>query len=397
MISFFNKLNRIEVRIIGAEISEILNGVCFDNVSIIGTKPIDEYEVALFIREKDFSALQKIVNKFGGEIVSVNKPILQSAFQRIKRHSVFLNIILPLAILFYMLPTRIFFIEVEGNRNVESSRVLSACRLEGLYSGAKRREIRSEQIKNSLIAQFPQIIWVGVNTHGSCAVVSIQENTSDSVQKRPIPCDIVAASDGRIQRIEVKEGEAKYRAGDDVKEGDTLISGQMDVGLCTLNKAAAGEIYAETFRSISSVIPKTVKLKEARKQIKHRFALHYQNYKIKLWFSSGISDATCGRISKEYFLTFPGGFYLPISLSVDSYVSYMNSTGDLGASCAEKDLLDFSNRYISESMVAGEIESVNTQTSMDNNVYRLDGIYCCHEMIGRTKAYEIGDVYGENS
>lgn len=397
MISFFNKLNRVEVQIIGAEIPEILNSLCDDNVSLIGTKPIDEYEVSLFVYKKDFHVLQKTVNKYGGEVVSVNKPFLKSVFQSMKRHSAFLGVFLLLVILFYILPLRIYFIKVQGNQNIDSVQILSACRSEGLYPGVKRRDIRSEQIKNSLIAEFPQIIWAGVNTHGSCAVVSIKENLSDSIQKQPIPCDIVAASDGKIQRIEVIEGEAKYRAGDDVEEGEILISGQMDVGLCTLNKAAAGEIYAETFRSISSVIPKTIKSREVRKQIKHRITLHYQNNKIKLCFSSGISDATCGRISREYFLTFPGGFQLPISFVVDSYTYYVNSTDDCSVLCAEKDLMDFSNRYISESMVAGEIKNVNMQTSMDDNMYRLDGVYYCLEMIGRTKAYEIGDVYGENS
>ncbi len=397
MISFLTKLNYIEVKIIGAEIPRILTELCSENISVTNAKSIDEYEAVLFIRERDIPSFQTIVNRCGGEVISTKESIRYSVLQRLKGHALFIYFILALILLSSLLPSRIIFIEIIGNQKISSEQILSVCRTEGMYPGAERKEVKNEQIKNALIAQFPQIKWVGVNTHGAYAVVSIEENANDLMPKQFMPCDIVAAVDGRIQGVEVKEGEAKCRAGDEVKEGMLLISGQMDVGLCTLNKAAEGEIYAETFRGISSVIPRSVKKISSQKQAKHHVSLHFRNLKIKLWFNSGISAMTCGRISREYFLILPGGFRFPISLVVDSFTRYGCSVENLDAQSAENELMIFSDAYISESMVAGKIESVNRQNSSDDNVYCMDGIYCCHEMIGRTKAYEIGDVYGKNN
>lgn len=397
MISFFQKLSNVEVKIIGADISGILTELCYEDILVSHTEQIDEYELVLYAYEKDIARLRQIVTKCGGEIVSFQKSLLKHSLERLNRHSIILYFLSACIFLFWFLPTRIIFIDIVGNQNLDTIPIRSVCYAEGLRPGVKRREIRSEQIKNALIGEFPQIRWAGVNTYGAHAIVSIEENANKSTEKQSVPCDIVAGSDGKIQSIEVKEGTTRFRTGDSVNAGDVLISGQMDVGLCTLNMAAAGEIYAETYRYISSLIPKTVKIISADKREMHSISFNYQNFKIKLPFSSGISGTTCGRISKEYFLRFPGGFKLPVSLIIDSYVPYESSVEELSVQTAEDDLTDFSDSFISESMVAGKIKSVNRQTSIDENIYRMDGIYCCHEMIGRTKAYEIGDVYGKNN
>lgn len=397
MIPFFQKLSNVEVKIVCADIPQTLTRLCSENISISCTKQIDEFELILFVHEKYVQTLSEVVNKCGGEIVFVKKSFPQFLLESIRRHFVISIFAALLASLFYLLPSRIIFIEVLGNQYLDSTAIRAVCNAEGLHPGVKRKEIRSEQIKNALIREFPQIIWAGVNTYGACAIISIMENSNYSNDKLSLPCDVVAVSDGVIQSIEVKEGTPRFREGDAVKKGDVLISGQVDVGLCTLDKSADGEIYANTFRFISSVIPQAAKIVSSGQRMMHRVSFHYQNLRIKLWFCSGIPGTTCGRISKEYFFIFPGGFKFPVSLIVDSFVPYDCAIEKLSALNAEDELADFSDWLVSESMVAGKIESVNRQASVDENRYRMDGIYCCYEMIGRTKAHEIGDVYGKNS
>ena len=120
-----------------------------------------------------------------------------------------------------LLPTRVLFFRVEGNRTVPTALILWEAERRGLSFGASRRGVRSEKIKNALLEAIPELEWVGVNTQGCTAVISVRERTAPA----PVPeakhqvGNIVAAMDGYILSVTVTQGTGQVQPGQAVKMG----------------------------------------------------------------------------------------------------------------------------------------------------------------------------------
>ena len=99
---------------------------------------------------------------------------------------------------------------------------------------------------------------------------------------------------------------------------------------------------------------------------------------------------------KEYYITLPGGFQLPIALCVESYIYYVEETAETEQAEAEEALGGFAEKYLLRQMVAGEIRSKAQTVCLDEGIYRMTGNYVCTEMIGKVQREQIGDTNGKS-
>lgn len=303
--------------------------------------------------------------------------------------------VLLAGVLLYLLaalwiPTRIFFVAVEGNRTIPAQKIREAANNCGLGFGVSRRGVRSEQIKNRLLSAIPELGWAGVNTRGCCAVITVRERNPEQPAESPLSEKMVAVRDGVVDSILVRQGSGLVSSGEAVRQGQTLISGYVDCGRILSATGADGEVFGWTLRNLR-VIATTDRIKRGACTGKiWSISLRLGKKWINLLESSGFSDSSCGRIRKEYILTLPGEFRLPVSLvvQVGSFYQTVPGMGD------EVDLADAARRILSSEMVAGEIlHSTQTQTA-GNGWIALDGQYSCREMLGRPQIQEIEDAHG---
>ena len=98
------------------------------------------------------------------------------------------------------------------------------------------------------------------------------------------------------------------------------------------------------------------------------------------------------RICKEYRVTLPGGFSLPIALAVETISHY--STAPRMLPSQEEMLTDFAEQYVCSQMAAGRILEKSGMIIRQDSVWILEGNYVCHEMIGREKPEQIGEDHG---
>ena len=96
---------------------------------------------------------------------------------------------------------------------------------------------------------------------------------------------------------------------------------------------------------------------------------------------------------KQYHFTLPGGFRLPVALCVDTFQYYALEDGESEASA----LGAFAHRYLTEQMVAGQIQSSVQSVLRSGGVLRLSGSYVCTESIGKVKPEQIGETNGKTN
>ena len=294
-------------------------------------------------------------------------------------------------------PSRVFFVQVEGNERIPARQILAAAEESGVSFGASRREVRSERVKNALLSQLPELQWAGVNTAGCTATVSVREKTeTDTHTESEEIAGMLAARDGYILSATATAGTLLVKPGDSVRKDQVLISAYTDCGICIRAQRASGEIMAQTNRSIQAIMPARRWRKGDVTREKRRLSLLLRKKRINLWKDSGIWGDSCGRMYEEYYITLPGGFRLPAAVCVETYVFSELLPEDIPETEAEAALEGFSQQYLSGQMIAGKILTGISAVAKEEGRYHLRGTYACTEMIGILRQEQIGDTNGKN-
>ena len=352
----------------------------------------------LQIRRKDYRKAAALAKKRGDKLAIVRKSGIYWRAIRAFHRPVLLAGMGLLLFLALFLPTRVLFVRVEGNNAVPERQILAAAEECGIGFGASRREVRSEKVKNGLLARLPQLQWAGVNTKGCVATISVRERTRQQPLKQTTAVShIQAARDGYILSITATSGTPLVQVGNTVKQGQTLISGYTDCGICIRAARAEGEVFAQTNRILTVLTPESYVLRGDMLEQKKSYSLLLGKKRINLWKDSGIWDSSCGRMYIQYDLTLPGGFRLPVALCVQTQTVWETADGQLSQKEAEAALTGFAQRYVTAQMVAGQIRRSAQRVLSNRGCYRLEGAYVCVEMIGRVQQEQIGDTNGKNS
>ena len=97
----------------------------------------------------------------------------------------------------------------------------------------------------------------------------------------------------------------------------------------------------------------------------------------------------------SYPLTLPGGFRLPVTLTVETYTAAPLTP--VQPEEAGKGLSEFARTYLLGQMVAGTIVNHRETVTEADGLIRLTGEYVCTEMIGRVRQEQMGDLYGKTN
>lgn len=283
--------------------------------------------------------------------------------------------VLLLGLLTAVLPKRVWFITVEGNVTVPTRLILERAEVCGVYFGAKTGEIRSEQVKNKLLYEIPELRWAGVNTAGSSAVITVAERRSEDTAGEEQPGDLIARADALVTEVTLHRGTALVKPGDAVKEGQLMISGLTDLGICTRADRAEGEVWGLTRREIQTVLPSETVSRGENGGIIRKFSLRIGKKSVNFSNDSGILHGTCVKMRTVNYLTLPGGFRLPVALVTDTY--YLCETGTIPR--GETDwLADAARRTVLEQLRGGSIlKEAFTQEGTE-----LTAVFECREQIG---------------
>ena len=94
---------------------------------------------------------------------------------------------------------------------------------------------------------------------------------------------------------------------------------------------------------------------------------------------------------REYPLTLPGGFIIPVSLAVERWKGYNKSSDNILVNVTSLALSDFGKEYLAQQMISGTIVRKEERIDQTDNAVCLKGVYNCLEMIGRVRNEEIID------
>ncbi len=211
------------------------------------------------IAVRDFPLLRDVARITGSRPRIAERRGLPFLLRRYRRRSAaaILGIVLFAAIL-YLASTRVTNVDIVGNERIPEDTLRAQLGECGVRPGVEAADIEPDRVRNEMIMKNDQLAWVGVNVRGSRVYIEIVERLdSESVPHiTDEECNLVAAKDGVIARLEVKQGQTMVRKGDGVRAGDVLVSGVMDSVYGGYRLVHAyGDVFASTEYSMSREYP----------------------------------------------------------------------------------------------------------------------------------------------
>ena len=382
----------VELELTSADVEGLLGKVNECGIVLYDLRFGDALTAAFRVRRRDYQRIRKLCASMDCDLRLKGRTGSYWRMKSLLKRPVLLFGVGTLLAAVLLLPTRIFFVEVEGNTEVPTNRILEAAEQSGIRFGASRRAVRSEQVKNALIGAVPQLQWAGVNTRGCVAVISVRERQIQPTKEAQYPVSsMIASRDGYILSATATKGNLLVKPGDTVQAGDILISGYSDLGLCIQAANAAGEVFAQTNRELKAVTPANwLQQRENGEELK-KISLRIGKKRINLWKDSGISGVTCGRMYEEYYVTLPGEFVLPLSLCVETYRLYDVEPETVMEPCADPEMEAYAQGYLLKQMNAGQIRSSQKEWLLTDALFVLKENCICHEMIGMIRQEKMGD------
>lgn len=382
--------NRLSVSIVSADFWGSIRILNDNGIPVEQIQVENDLSGRIRIFSKDYAKALRLLEKRGDRLTPISEYGPSVFLHQISKRPVLLAGLAILSVFFLFLPSRVLYVNVEGNVTTPKMQILSAAESAGIHIGASRRAIRSEKAKNILLSSVPELQWAGVNTFGCKAVITVRERTTNTDHTVPqkIVSSIIASRDGIIQSAAAQNGTLHCQVGQAVKAGQLLISGYTDCGLCLKVGRAEGEVYAKTTRELNLAATASAQQRQITGS-KARYSLVLGKKRINLWKGSGISNTGCGRIYKEYQLTLPGGYRMPVSIVCETDLLSDTVPVILSPELLKPDMVSYAADYLSNQMIAGTIQDARYSLSDSGEFFLLKSSYHCLEMIGR-EHIEIG-------
>lgn len=279
-----------------------------------------------------------------------------------------------------ILSTRIWSIDVIGNKTVPSEEIISVFEELGVRKGVASEKIGINFVETEALRRLPGISWLNINISGSSALIEVRERiVSPETEDDSEPSDLVASRDGQIVILRPFNGTQEQKIGNPVLKGDVLISGieenkDLTVSFCR----AKGYVVARTNRSIGYTQSNKISVKTPVSE-KKSYVLNFLFFSIPL---GKISDNAYKEKSEIRIngVTLPVAFtkctetvFKDADITLSSEKTKLLATLGFFESCSEQ------FRYIG-------LESDKISIAESENACSFGGEFVCLENIGEERA-----------
>lgn len=383
------------VEICGAFPESVLNTAATAQLEMWDIESVDAYTKRLRVFEKSLPQLENISARCMCDMRVISRRGGSADRRLLAKRSTLLLLLLLTSVLLMISSLFIWDIRVEGNERLSRGEVLRALEECGVKSGAFWPALDTDEIRCRMLLKLPELGWMTVNVHGSCADVPITERSDKpEIYDENDAADIIAGKTGIIDSMTVLNGKSIVQPGRAVRAGETLIESRMD-SITNLPRyvRAEGSIKAHTWYELCAVCPLESAEKTQSRTVGLRFFVKIGKKRINFYIGSRKAIDECDKIIKEYKLGADGLFAMPISFAAELYRIHETAAVSCGDDEGmKKRLYD----ALAES-IDGTVEEARFTVSRENGVLCVTMRAACIEEIGVTRELTSNPQNTENN
>ena len=338
------------------------------------------------LNRRDYYALRRAVKKLDCRLTVVRKEGVPFFLGRFRRRQALLAGLTLCGTLLFLGSFFIWDFTVEGNQRVTDEEILRALQNQGVSIGTFGISLDTEEIRNHVLLEIPELLWITVNVSGCRAYVEVRERTEvpEPVNEQA-PTNVVARRDGLVLNVRALNGVKCVLPGTSVEAGEILISGIEDtetVGARVL--AGMGEVEARTWYTLSTVMPLTVQEKQYTGEEKHGLSLVWGTNRVKFFRNSSIQAGNYDKITERTQWSL-FGLPLPVTSVTETYRFYETVSAQVPAAKAEAQGEEILTRYL-HTLVdgCGTVSSTLCTSRQQGDTLVVTLTAECVEQIGET-------------
>lgn len=288
----------------------------------------DKDTTRAYIARKAFRELEAYQKKTGVDIRICDKRGLPFFFYRYKKRKCFAICLILCVCLIYAFTLFIWDINISGESVYTKEQIRKDIIENYISLGTFKRNIDCAELEKKLREKYDQIAWISCEIKGTQLNITLTETvTPGLVRESEEPCNIVAVKDGIITDMITRSGSSVAHKGDEVKKGDILITGVVNIYndfdelTETQYLPASGDVYAISQYQYDDSFFMEYYEKEYSDNEKHYYSLGFGDR-----FFSVIQPKTGAActdvISEDHKLVLAGDFYLPLSVKKTTLREY---------------------------------------------------------------------------
>lgn len=182
-------------------------------------------EIEARISKSDFWKIRKIAKLSKSKVEITRKRGIPFVLNRYKKRKTFAITFGVIAILVFGLTRFVWNIDINCDGDVNKNQIINILSQNGIKEGKLISKINTDKTINEICMKGENISWCGIKIKGTNVIVSLEKATpQEEIIDETQICDIIAKKSGVITKVVARNGTAVVKEGDEVKEGDILIS-----------------------------------------------------------------------------------------------------------------------------------------------------------------------------
>lgn len=221
---------RLKIVVAGDYVERFINMCSHHKIEFWELKPCG-HEYEMYISVSDFRRLGPYIKKTKSKVKIKEREGLPFFLHRNRKRGCFLLCTMLCMFLLYASTFYIWGIEFEGNLYCTEEVLLEELEKEEILLGMRKEMVDCNKITSMLRKKFDNITWASAYIDGTKLMIHVKENNEQEflAEENTPGKNIVADCDATIARIVTRAGTPMVHAGDEVKKGDVLVSGMVDI------------------------------------------------------------------------------------------------------------------------------------------------------------------------
>lgn len=322
---------------------------------------------------RDYFKLKSILKKTGSRVRIVKKSGLPFVLFHYRKHNCFLAGIYLSLILIYSISLFVWDIRIVGNIMIIDDVLMDALNTFGIKHGILIKNISCDETEKYLRNNFDDLTWVSVEINGTRLVIYVKENDEDYiVSEKYTQCNLIASKSGVIKSIITRSGTPMVKPGDEVSEGDILVSGIVNVYddygtvLSSKQVAADADILIETDYEYNDKLDSRYNYKLMTGKSRKNYYVEVFGKIFQLGFSNDFEYSDC--ITNDNHLKLNDNFYMPVHFGTIEYDEYKKENARYTETEA-KVILDSNLEYFLKVLGEKGVQIISKDVKMYKDVY----------------------------
>lgn len=315
------------IRISGASMERFIN-ICSRNQIVMWRVVHGKDYIEAYISKKDFKQVQSYVKKTDVKLDIRDKIGLPFFFYKYKKRKCFaIGFIICIAIV-YTFTLFIWDISISGETAYTSEQIIKDIKENYVGIGTFKKDIDCAELEKKLREKYDKVAWISCEIKGTQLNIDFTETIeAEKVRQENAPCNIVAAKDGIITDIITRSGTTVAECGGEVKRGDILITGVINIyndfdELVETNYVpASGDVYAIAEYNYSDEFDMKYYKKEYTGNNK-KYIKIYIGGKLYTPYKPKIKYPNYDTVTNDTKLRLGNSFYLPVSFQKTTVKEY---------------------------------------------------------------------------